>query len=91
MAKARKYSSPYLSDIAGGKLAVSCQRCGMKRRYDVAAMIDRVGDVSLPELRLMIARAEGCLRTDNGYRDKCELAYDRECWDGTPPKSGVAP
>lgn len=91
MAKARRYSSPYLSDIAGGKVVVSCQRCGLERRYDAAAMIERAGDVSLPELRIMIARAEGCQRADNVYRDRCELAYSRECWDGAWPKPTAAP
>lgn len=91
MAKARRYSSPYLSDIAGGKVVVSCQRCGLERRYDSSAMLERIGDVSLPELRIMIARAEGCPRADNVYRDRCELGYDPECWNGTRPKPTDVP
>ncbi|MCJ8521234.1 hypothetical protein ABID21_004309 [Pseudorhizobium tarimense] len=41
-------------------------------------MLQKTRDMSLPELRLKIAAAEGCPKTRNPYYDRCRLAYDVE-------------
>lgn len=60
------------------KISVTCDRCGMARRYDGNAMLAKVGsDFLLPELLTRIAIAEGCelnlAPTPNGKR--CGLKY----------------
>ncbi|MFN7089466.1 MAG: hypothetical protein ACK4P4_02805 [Allorhizobium sp.] len=60
------------------KIVVACDRCGLSRRYDGNAMIDKLGpDVALPDLIGKIARAEGCelvnAPTPNGLR--CGLKF----------------
>ena len=72
----RRPHIPRLSDHLGGKIAVICEKCGMRRRYDATAMHDRIGDVTMPVLLLEIARAEGCPRVDNRTDDRCMLHYD---------------
>ena len=77
MAK-RRYSAPYLSDHAGGKVIVACPKCGLKRQYDANEVLGRIEDQPMPSLLTKIARAEGCTRTDNLYSDRCQLRYDLE-------------
>lgn len=62
------------------KMAVACDRCGLSRRYDGNAMIEKLGpDTVLPDLLKRIAKAEGCelinAPTPNGLR--CGLRYAR--------------
>ena len=62
------------------KITVACMRCGLTRRYDGNAMIEKLGpDVVLPDLVGRIAQAEGCslikAPTPNGLR--CGLRYVR--------------
>ncbi|NTG94241.1 hypothetical protein [Rhizobium rhizogenes] len=74
----REFTSPYLSDHAGGKVIVTCPTCGMRRQYDVNAMLEKIEDRPMPSLLAVIARAEGCERVDNLYSDRCKLHYDLE-------------
>jgi hypothetical protein len=37
----------------------------MGRRYDAKAMMQKVRDMNLPELRLRLAAAEGCSKVGN--------------------------
>ncbi|CAD7055528.1 hypothetical protein RHAB21_00734 [Pseudorhizobium halotolerans] len=69
---------PHLADFTGRKIVVQCATCGMRRRYDASAMLKKVPDMSLPELRLKLAEAEGCLKVHNPYYDRCGLRYDVE-------------
>jgi hypothetical protein len=52
---ARKYTSPYLSDYRGKKLNVICRECGLRKRYDVDALLAKVGDHRMPEFRMDMA------------------------------------
>ena len=74
----RRYTSPYLSDHAGGKVCIICPKCGMTRRYDACEMLKRVEDQPMPSLLPKIAKAEGCTRTENLYSDRCQLHFDLE-------------
>src|SRR3546814_6465665 len=66
----------HLIDFAGRKVIVECARCGMRRQYDANEMLARIGDIRLPELRLKIARAEGCERVEKSFYDRCRLAFN---------------
>lgn len=67
-----------LSQFQNLKISVTCDRCGLSRRYDGNTMLAKVGsDFLLPELLTRIAIAEGCelnlAPTPNGKR--CGLKY----------------
>nr|CAD6417583.1 hypothetical protein REQ54_01726 [Rhizobium sp. Q54] len=69
---------PRLSDFAGRKVIVLCKKCELRKQYDATAMLRKIGDIRLPELRPKIAAAEGCEKVGNEYYDRCGLAYDIE-------------
>ncbi|KQZ54633.1 hypothetical protein ASD54_04715 [Rhizobium sp. Root149] len=73
----RGYTSPYLSDYRGQKIAVICDTCGLSRQYDADLMRQRIGDNVMPDLLRKIASAEGCERVGNDYYDRCTLHYDK--------------
>ena len=67
---------PRLSDHRGGKIAVICSKCGLERRYDANAMLERIEDTPMPLLLIEIAKAEGCPRAGSKGDDRCMLRYD---------------
>lgn len=72
----RRFGTPRLSDHHGGKIAVTCGKCGLQRRYDADAMLDRIDDLPMPILLIEIAKAEGCPRAGGKGDDRCMLHYD---------------
>jgi len=72
----RRFGSPHLSDHRGGKIAVICEKCGMQRRYDANAMLERIEDMAMPVLLIELAKAEGCSRAGSKGDDRCLLHYD---------------
>ena len=72
----RVHGVPKLSDHRGGKIAVICAKCGMERRYDANAMLERIEDMPMPMLLIEIAKAEGCPRAGSKGDDRCMLRYD---------------
>ena len=72
----RPYTVPRLSDHKGGKIAVICSKCGLQRRYDANAMLERIDDRPMPLLLIEIAKAEGCPRAGSKGDDRCMLHYD---------------
>ena len=72
----RRSHIPSLSDHRGGKIAVACDTCGLRRRYDASAMLARIGDRAMPMLLIEIAKAEGCPRAGSKSDDRCMLHYD---------------
>ncbi|MBA4204590.1 MAG: hypothetical protein C0457_06345 [Polymorphum sp.] len=71
----RAFVSPYLSDHIGGKIAVTCPDCGLSRRYDATDLLLKTGDVCMPDLLPLVARAEGCPRPGNIRLPQCLLRY----------------
>jgi hypothetical protein len=69
----RKYTSPYLSDYWGKKLSVTCEKCGIKKRYDINALLEKAGDHCMPDLRHVMARALNCPNVENVYSDICQI------------------
>lgn len=72
----RPQGVPRLSDHRGGKIAVICEKCGLQRRYDANAMLERIGDRPMPILLIEVAQAEGCPRAGSKGEDRCMLHYD---------------
>lgn len=72
---------PKLSDYRGAKIHVVCDTCGMRRRYDAAQMLERVGDRPMPMLLFEIAKAEGCTRAGSRMGEPCGLHYDINAMD----------
>jgi hypothetical protein len=70
------YTIPRLSDHRGGKIAVACEKCGLTRRYDANAMLERIADMPMPLLLIEIARAEHCPLAGSKRGDRCMLHYD---------------
>lgn len=69
-----------LSDVTTDKLSITCE-CGLQRRYDVAELRARVGDTTLPELRLRLAKAEGCRRTEStDVYKRCQVSFTGLQW-----------
>ncbi len=64
----------WLSELAGRKIRVECE-CGVKKRYDAAQILKRLGDRSMPALLTELAIANGCDRTANRFYDRCRLTY----------------
>ncbi|MET4687425.1 hypothetical protein [Sinorhizobium fredii] len=47
----------------------------MKKQYDAAAMLKRLGDRTMPALLTELAIANGCGKTGNKFYDRCRLVY----------------
>ena len=67
------------------KIRVECE-CGLKKQYDAKALFDRIGDERMPGLLPRIARANGCTKTENQFRDRCKLHYIHDL----PPEQPVS-
>ncbi len=63
-----------LSEFVGEKIRIECE-CGVRKTYDAKAMLDRIGDRSMPGLLTELAIANGCNRTTNKFYDRCKLHY----------------
>ena len=64
-----------LSDLARDALAVLCDRCGRRGRYSVAGLLERHGDIGLPDLLAVLAR-DCPKRIPNLFDDMCAARYD---------------
>ncbi|UVC09841.1 hypothetical protein IHQ71_04295 [Rhizobium sp. TH2] len=72
----RAHGVPKLSHYRGEKIAVMCDKCGLERRYDADAMMERIEDTPMPLLLIKIAEGEGCPRAGSKGEDRCMLRYD---------------
>ena len=48
-----------LSDFLAPTLSIECEPCGRRGRYNVAKLIEKYGDMKLPELGHVLANCEG--------------------------------
>lgn len=61
-----------LSDLSGPKLSIYCRYCDLRRRYDRQALINKVGNVKVPQLLEALAKAEGCSRhPPKSWSERC--------------------
>jgi hypothetical protein len=76
----RRLMPPYLSDMPGLKIIVACEQCGIRKRFDGTAMLERIDDdCNLPTLIGKIRRGIGCelaLKWKNFSDPQCTLVYD---------------
>ena len=70
-----------LSDFRTETLSIECEPCGRRGRYNVARLIERYGDMKLPELRLVLA-ADCPKAQSQSFRDRCKVRYgeDSRLW-----------
>ena len=62
-----------LSDFRVPTLSIECEPCGRRGRYNVARLIEKYGDMKLPELRHVLAN---CPKAQSfSIRDQCKARY----------------
>ncbi len=65
-----------LSRYPKPKVIVSCDKCGMRAKYDRDEMLETGGDRPLPQLKDDIAARHGCTRLRNvNMYDRCSARY----------------
>jgi hypothetical protein len=65
-----------LSDFLVPTLSIECEPCGRRRRYNVAKLIEKYGDMKLPELRHVLANCPKS-RSFSVY-DQCKVVYGKD-------------
>ena len=54
-------------------LSIECEPCGRRGRYNVARLMEKYGDMKLPELRHVLAN---CPKAKSlSFRDRCKVRY----------------
>ncbi len=49
-----------LTDMQDAKLRLLCEKCGLRRQYDIQALINKIGNVAIPDLVNELAKRNGC-------------------------------
>jgi hypothetical protein len=65
-----------LSDFLVPTLSIECEPCGRRGRYNVARLMEKYGDMKLPELRHVLANCPKS-RSFSVY-DQCKAVYGRD-------------
>jgi hypothetical protein len=62
-----------LSDFRVPILSIECEPCGRRGRYNIARLIEKYGDMKLPELRHVLAN---CPKAKSfSIHDRCHAVY----------------
>jgi hypothetical protein len=65
-----------LSDFRVPTLSIGCEPCGRRGRYNVAKLMEKYGDMKLPELRHVLAN---CPKAKSfSVRDQCKVRYGED-------------
>jgi hypothetical protein len=65
-----------LSDFRTPTLSIECEPCGRRGRYNVARLIEKYGDMRLPELRHVLAN---CPKAKSfSVHDQCKVRYGED-------------
>jgi hypothetical protein len=65
-----------LSDFRVPTLSIECEPCGRRGRYNVARLIEKYGDMKLPELRHVLAN---CPKAKSfSIHDQCRVRYGED-------------
>jgi hypothetical protein len=65
-----------LSDFLVPTLSIECEPCGRRGRYNVARLMEKYGDMKLPELRHVLAN---CPKSRSfGVYDQCKVVYGKD-------------
>lgn len=65
----------WLDEYRGKKVRVVCDQCGLSKQYDGAALFGKLGDIPMPDVRMILAKALGCTKTENLQNDTCQIRY----------------
>jgi hypothetical protein len=71
-----------LSDFRVPTLSIECQPCGRAGRYSIARLMEKYGDVRLPELLDVLADCPKA-RSQSVY-DQCKAVYGKDSRSSTP-------
>ena len=65
-----------LSDFRVPTLSIECAPCGRRRRYNVAKLVEKHGDMKLPGLRHILAN---CPKAHaHSIHDRCRVRYGKD-------------
>ena len=71
-----------LSDFLVPTLSIECEPCGRAGRYNVAKLMEKYGDMKLPELRHALAN---CPKARSfSVHDQCKVVYGKDSRSSTP-------
>lgn len=70
-----RHGSWWLDEFRGKKVRIQCDQCGLSKQYDGTELFMRLGDRPMPDVRLILAKALGCAKTENLQRDTCQIRY----------------
>jgi hypothetical protein len=56
--------------------AIECEPCGRRGRYNVAKLIEKYGDMKLPELRHVLANCQKA--RSFSVHDQCKVKYGED-------------
>jgi hypothetical protein len=65
-----------LSDFLVPTLSIECEPCGRRGRYNVAKLIEKYGDMKLPELRHVLANCPKA--RSQSIHDRCRVLRRRQ-------------
>jgi hypothetical protein len=66
-----------LSDFRVPTLSIECERCGRRGRYNVARLMEKYGDVKLPDL--LHTLAADCPKANTAsFRERCRVRYGED-------------
>jgi hypothetical protein len=64
-----------LADVRGPTLAIICERCGRRGRYNFERLIDKYGaDARVPDLLVTLANCEKARSV--AIHDRCKAVYE---------------
>jgi hypothetical protein len=69
-----------LSDFLVPSLSIECEACGRRGRYNVARLIERYGDMKLPDLRHVLANCPKA--ASQSIHDRCRVRYGADSRPG---------
>jgi hypothetical protein len=62
-----------LSDFRVPTISIECEPCGKRGRYNVARLMEKYGDIKLPDLRHVLAN---CPKAQSlSIHDRCRVRY----------------
>jgi hypothetical protein len=65
-----------LADVRTPTLSIECEACGKFGRYNVARLIEKYGDIKLPDLRHVLAN---CPKAQSqSIHDRCRVRYGED-------------
>jgi hypothetical protein len=66
-----------LSDFRVPTLSIECEACGRRGRYNVARLMEKYGDMKLPDL-LNVLAADCPKAKSFSVHDRCKVVYGKD-------------